>query len=848
MSEEISRFAAAALPMPARGSAAPAWFRARSGALAVLTCGLACAGWTLGTTMPAAAASTQLSDGQPFSDIDFGSTLPQISPNGHYAVYRQDAVTDGASELWSVALAGGAPVRLSDVLAPGQFVTFAISPDSSRVVYTVDQDIAGRIELYSIPIDGHLAPTKLNPSLSADRNVLDFLISPTSDRVFYRADQRTDQDYELFSVPIAGGAAVRLNADLPFDFDVEAYRVNPAGTTVVYRAGRDSIGFWQLWAVPAVGLPDSAAKISRTLCAIGCDVDPYFQISPDGTRVIYRADTTATEAYDLWSVLIGGGVSTRLNGPLTAGGSVDDGFLLSADGQRVVYRADQAAAFVDELYSVPLTGGIATRLSGDLASGGDVATGFLVSPDSSTVVYRADEEVNDVEELYSVSIAGGSPTKLDGALVGGGDVLDFAISPDSARVVYRADQNVDTLNELFSVPIGGGLATKLNRTLVSGGDVQNYRVSPDSHWVVYGADQDVDGVDKLLRAPTAGGPVQNVNGQLVGGGHVVLASIGRAAYEISPANSFDVLYAADEVVNDEIELFLSGPPDASPGDCTPSATTLCLQGRLFAVSVNWRDFQGHTGQGQATPLSSQSGDFWFFGPDSNEMIVKIIDGCDNNGRFWVSWRALSNVEMDLTIRNTDTHQILTYHNPLAFVPNGHLDIDTIFHCDGTGPATQHYDTSTDLPAPGIPQLVEYQDPALIGPCLPAGDSAICLKSGRFRVEGTWRDFTGQSGTAHMIKKNEASGYAWFFNGDSYELLFKVNDGCGYNGNTWVFVAGLTNVEATFTITDKWTGAVYRQENGLGVDFPTNLDIDTNLTYCGPHPSTPEAPASTGPER
>ena len=98
--------------------------------------------------------STQLSDGHPFSEIYFSSTPPQISPDGDYAVYVQDAVTNGSHELWSVALAGGDPVRLSDVLNSGQSVKFAISPDSNYVVYLVDQDTVGIPELYSIPIAG----------------------------------------------------------------------------------------------------------------------------------------------------------------------------------------------------------------------------------------------------------------------------------------------------------------------------------------------------------------------------------------------------------------------------------------------------------------------------------------------------------------------------------------------------------------------------------------------------------------------------------------------------------------------------------------------------------------------
>ena len=531
-----------------------------------------------------AVASTQLSEGLAFSDIDFSSTPPQVSPDGQYAVYRQDAVVDGAAELWSVPLSGDAgPVRLSDVLSPGQFLTFAISPDSTRVVYTVDQDIAGRIELFSVSIAGGVV-TRLNPNLSANRSVLDFRIAPTADRVFYLADLAADDVFQLYSVPILGGTSVRLNADLPPSDDVEEYLASPDGNMVVYRVGPAGVGGWELWSVPATGPPEAATKISRALVSGGA-VDAYYQISPDGSRVVYRADATLLQSYNLYSVPIGGGTSTQLNGTLATNEDVTTGFLISANSSRVAYRSDEGSNDIFELYSVPIAGGTPTKLSGSLASGGDILD-HEISPDSTRVVYRADQDIDTVDELYSVPLAGGTPIKLNGALVSSGDVLgsptypDFLISPDSARVVYLADQNFDTLNELFSVPIGGGTATKLNRTLAAGGDVQTFLISPDSEFVVYGADQDLDTVDELLAVPIVGGSVLDVNGLLVSGGNVILTSVGLPVYEISP-NSVAVLYAADELVNDEIELYVSsltgppGPPTdvvATPGNAQATVT------------------------------------------------------------------------------------------------------------------------------------------------------------------------------------------------------------------------------------------------------------------------------------
>lgn len=785
--------------------------------------------------LPAGASSTQLSAGHPFSTIDFAFSRPQLSPNGLYAVYVQDAVTDGALELWSVPLAGGDPVRLSDVLAPGQHVSFAIASNSSRVVFQVDQDTPGKSELYSVPIAGGAA-TKLNAALGTGRNVLAFAISPAGDRVFYSADKTTDNVFELYTVPIAGGSSTRLSPARGSNWDVDAFRISPDGTTVVFTMVATAFGEGELWSTPTAGTHEDAVQISPALNSGGA-VDSSFLITANSATVVYRADAHVDEAYELFAVPIGGGTPTQLSGALPAGAAVATGFLLNPSGSRVIYRADQAATFVYQLYSVPISGGTATTLNGPISGSEDVATGFQISANGLRVIYRSDEEVDGVDELWSVPVSGGTPVKLNAPLVAGGDVLDFAISPNSARVIYRADQAVDTLNELWSVPLTGGAAVQLNRTLVSGGDVANYRISPNSSWVVYGADQDTDGIDELLRAPIAGGTVENVSGIQVPGGEVTIANVQGPVYEISPVTNYDVLYGADEDVDGEVELYLSGTPEEEPADaCTPNDHTLCLQNDKFKVTVDWHDFQGHSGQGRATTLSNESGDFWFFNAQSNELIVKIINGCGSTGSYWIFWRALSNVEMDLVIQDTGTLQTLAYHNPLGFSSNGHLDIDSIFRCDGSGPAAENVDTSVDLPAPGVPQLVESSGSPSAG-CVPdIGGRWICLQNGRFRVEGTWSDFAGGSGLAHMIKKNEASGYAWFFNGNNYEMLFKLVDACSFNGNTWVSIAGLTNVAVTLTIVDTWSGDTYTQQNALGVDFPTNLDIETNLDYCGPAPN------------
>ena len=106
------------------------------------------------------------------------------------------------------------------------------------------------------------------------------------------------------------------------------------------------------------------------------------------------------------------------------------------------------------------------------------------------------------------------------------------------------------------------------------------------------------------------------------------------------------------------------PTGAGTAACAANASALCLNGGRFQVRVTWRvPSQGTSGIAQATPLTGDTGHFWFFTPNNIELIVKVVDGRALNGRFWVFSGALSNVEYTITVTDTSTGQVRTYANP-----------------------------------------------------------------------------------------------------------------------------------------------------------------------------------------
>jgi hypothetical protein len=121
---------------------------------------------------------------------------------------------------------------------------------------------------------------------------------------------------------------------------------------------------------------------------------------------------------------------------------------------------------------------------------------------------------------------------------------------------------------------------------------------------------------------------------------------------------------------------------AAAGACVPSATELCLLDGRFEATLAWRAFDGRSGSGQALPLTPDSGTFWFFDPENVEIVVKLIDGCGLNDRFWVFATGLTNVDVELVVREAGSDRTWSYRNPLGTPFPPVLDISALDGCPG----------------------------------------------------------------------------------------------------------------------------------------------------------------------
>jgi hypothetical protein len=95
----------------------------------------------------------------------------------------------------------------------------------------------------------------------------------------------------------------------------------------------------------------------------------------------------------------------------------------------------------------------------------------------------------------------------------------------------------------------------------------------------------------------------------------------------------------------------------------PDELSLLLNGDRFRVTTAWRTGENATGFGQPVELTSDTGFFWFFDPANVEAIVKVLDGCALNGRYWVFAAGLTDVRVEMKVTDTVSGRSHTYLNP-----------------------------------------------------------------------------------------------------------------------------------------------------------------------------------------
>jgi len=108
----------------------------------------------------------------------------------------------------------------------------------------------------------------------------------------------------------------------------------------------------------------------------------------------------------------------------------------------------------------------------------------------------------------------------------------------------------------------------------------------------------------------------------------------------------------------------------------------------------------------------------------------------------------------------------------------------------------------------------FSAPLTVAAFPPLPIQSLFLAHQRFGATVAWHTASAQ-GVGQPEALTDSSGYFWFFDPSNPEVLVKVIDGTPVNGHFWVFLGGLSDVDYTVTITDRYTGTERRYANVPG---------------------------------
>lgn len=95
--------------------------------------------------------------------------------------------------------------------------------------------------------------------------------------------------------------------------------------------------------------------------------------------------------------------------------------------------------------------------------------------------------------------------------------------------------------------------------------------------------------------------------------------------------------------------------------CTPDTSTICLMNNRFSVRLQYDIGQGLKPM-TAIKYTGDTGLFWFANAANIEVLLKMVDACSFNQRFWVFAGGTTDVGVTMTVTDTKTGTVKTYTN------------------------------------------------------------------------------------------------------------------------------------------------------------------------------------------
>ena len=275
----------------------------------------------------------------PLTDDRVNSRFAGLSRDGAQVFFTRyddengDGATDGGVNLWVVPSDGSAPARRLTGYDTPSLQLMAITPDGSRAVY---EHRGAKKEIYSVATAGG-EPVRLSASPGGESSFFR-LLSADGEAVIYTSNDRPGGfgDTEIYRVPTAGGDSVLLTGfdnesyflpaahladhgsllyDSPIDGDTDYYVVPMAGGEHINLTRNDG------WGDSAQGLSDDGGLLLFSNLSDDPIYDADGVLTPENDQDIYLTRTDGTgpihqltdnRVYDrLEAVVLGGAAGPR---------------------------------------------------------------------------------------------------------------------------------------------------------------------------------------------------------------------------------------------------------------------------------------------------------------------------------------------------------------------------------------------------------------------------------------------------------------------------------------------------------------------------------------------------------
>ena len=330
--------------------------------------------------------------------------------------------------------------------------------------------------------------------------------------------------------------------------------------------------------------------------------------------------------------------------------------------------------------SAPPTVQVGNPISG--LQPGEGLVGIAVRPSTGTLY-----GVGSTSRLYIVQPGTGAATPLGSApfapaLQGTQFGTHFDPLSDRLRVVSDTGQN------LLIDPIGGGVASVGARLAYAVGDphfgstpqITALAYSPNDPFATsataYGIDQFTGALVRLGSPDPADGTLHTVGNAEPGpAAGFDVSRVSGIAFAVRPGFmpalvTIDLTTGLASFLGSFGGVFTLFNGLAVAPECLPDDSALCLGNDRFRVTATFDSGTSGSGNAHAVSITRDTGSLWFFSASNVEAVVKVLNGCGVNGRFWVFAGGLTNVKVDLTITDMANGTSKVYHNPqgTAFQP------------------------------------------------------------------------------------------------------------------------------------------------------------------------------------